>query len=173
MINIFQLHKGFHSIGLIFLPYSSAEISQNFFTQSKYIKDKISGVTLDLITGIKIASKHPIFSDKKCYMSGTHVSKQDNLSCTLSLSTICGKSFYTFTQQTITWEHTRRWLPLFTFTLKSGDTWSFYLSKVFLKNIKGTYMMQLLLNCFLSWIRFFSNTGLNKFNICMHWFLYS
>ena len=65
------------------------------------------------------------------------------------------KSLYTFIQQTIKWEQTRRQLPLFTFTLNSGDTWSFYWSIVFLKDIKSTSMTQLLLNCFLSWIRFF------------------
>ena len=42
------------------------------------------------------------------------------------------KSLYTFTQWTIKQEHTCRQLPLlFTFTLNSGNTWSFYLSKVF------------------------------------------
>ena len=43
-------------------------------------------------TGIKIAIRHQTLSDKKCYMSATHASKQDILSCTLSLSIICGKS---------------------------------------------------------------------------------
>ena len=43
-------------------------------------------------TGIEIAAGHQTLSDKKCYMSGTHASKQDILSCTLSLSIICGKS---------------------------------------------------------------------------------
>ena len=66
------------------------------------------------------------------------------------------KSIYTFIQRTIKWEHSRyRQLSLFTLTLSSGNTWSFYLSKVFLKNIKSTCMTQLLLIYFLSWIRFF------------------
>ena len=36
---------------------------------------------------------HRTLSDKKCCISGTHVSKQDILSCTLSSSIICGKLF--------------------------------------------------------------------------------
>ena len=125
------------------------------------------------LTGIEIVVGHRAWSDKNGYMSGTHISKLDILSCALSLSVICGKSFnplktrlaycksiikslYTFIQRTIKWEHTRcRRLSLFTFTLNSGDSWSFYLSKVFLKNIKSTCMTWLLLNCFLSWKRFF------------------
>ena len=75
-------------------------------------------------------------------MFNTHVSKPDILPCTLSLSITCGKSFkvktclaymayyksiikllYTFIQQAIKQEHTCfRQLPLFTFTLISGDT---------------------------------------------------
>ena len=47
-------------------------------------------------TGIEKAIGHRTLSDKKCYMSGTDVSKQDILSCTLSLIIICGKSFLTF-----------------------------------------------------------------------------
>ena len=66
------------------------------------------------------------------------------------------KSLCTCIQQTIKQGHTcGRHLPLFTFTLNSDDTWSFYLSKVFLKNNKSTCMTRLLLNCYLSWIRFF------------------
>ena len=38
------------------------------------------------ISGIKIAVGHRTMFDKKCYMSGTHVSKPDILWCTLSLS---------------------------------------------------------------------------------------
>ena len=60
------------------------------------------------------------------------------------------KPLYTFIQQTIKAGRTCRHLPLFTFTLISGDTWSFYLSKVFLENVKGTRMTRLLLICFLS-----------------------
>ena len=42
-------------------------------------------------------------------------------------------------QRTIKQEHACcRHLPLFTFTLNSGDTLSFYLSKVFSKNINLT-----------------------------------
>ena len=113
------------------------------------------------------------FSNKKPYMSGTHVSKQDILSCTLHYHCISYmenpllerqhlyqisyhssiKLHYTFIKQTIKQEHICcRKLPFFTFTLNFGDTLSFYLSKVFLKNIKSTCMTQLLLNCFLSWI---------------------
>ena len=48
-------------------------------------------------------------------------------------------------------EHTScRQLPSFTFPLNCGNTWSFHLSKVFLKNIKSTCMTWLLLNCYLS-----------------------
>ena len=36
-------------------------------------------------TGIEIAVGHRTLSDKKCYMSGTHVSKQDILPCILLL----------------------------------------------------------------------------------------
>ena len=42
--------------------------------------------------GIEIAIGNRTLSDKKCYMSGTQVSKQDILPCTLSLSIICYKS---------------------------------------------------------------------------------
>ena len=99
-------------------------------------------------------------------MSSTHVSKQVTLTCALSLSIVCEigyhtayyksiiKSLYTFIQLYI---YTIIQLPLFTFTLNSGDTWSFYLSKVFLRNIKSTCMTWLFLNCFLSWIRVSSN----------------
>ena len=105
----------------------------------------------DVHAGIEIAIRHQTLSDKKGYMSGIHISKLDILSVT------CGKSsLNTFIQRTIKWEHTHcRQLSLFTFTLNSGDIWSFYLSKDFLKNIKSTCMTRLLLNCFLSWIRFF------------------
>ena len=44
-------------------------------------------------TGIEIAVGHRALSDKKVYMSGTHISKPDILSCTLALNVICGKSF--------------------------------------------------------------------------------
>ena len=65
------------------------------------------------------------------------------------------KLLYTFIRQRITWEHLGcRQLALFTCPLNCGDTWSFYNSKVFLRNIKSTCVTQLLLNCFLSWIRF-------------------
>ena len=37
---------------------------------------------------IEIAVGHWTLSDKKCYMFGTHVSKQDILSCSLSLGII-------------------------------------------------------------------------------------
>ena len=119
------------------------------------------------MTGIETVVGHQTLSDRKCYLFSTHVSKQDILSCTL-LSIICRKSFkmclaelvayyksiiksiYTFIQQTTKQEHSRcRQLPLFTFTLNSGNTWSFYLLKVFLKNIKSTCMMPVLLNCFM------------------------
>ena len=47
--------------------------------------------------------------------------------------------FYTFIQRKIKREHTRcTHLPLCTFTLDSDNTWSFYLTKVFLKNINAT-----------------------------------
>ena len=66
------------------------------------------------------------------------------------------KSLSTFIHQAINkGEHTHRHLPLFTFTLISGDTWWFCLFKVFSKNIKSTCMTWILLICFLSWIRFF------------------
>ena len=42
-------------------------------------------------TGIEIAVRHRTLSDEKYYMSGTHLSKQYILSCTLSLSIIYGK----------------------------------------------------------------------------------
>ena len=42
-----------------------------------------------VIAEIEIAIRHQTLPDKKCYMSGTHASKQDILPCTLSLSIIC------------------------------------------------------------------------------------
>ena len=48
--------------------------------------------TCFLTSRIEIAVGQRTFSDKKCYISGTAVSKQYILSCTLSLSIICGKS---------------------------------------------------------------------------------
>ena len=49
------------------------------------------------------------------------------------------KSLYAFIQQTIKREHTHcRHLPLWTFTLGFDNTWSFYLSEVFLKDINAT-----------------------------------
>ena len=44
-------------------------------------------------TGIKIAIRYRTLSNKKCYMSGTLVSKPDILFCTVSLSITCGKYF--------------------------------------------------------------------------------
>ena len=44
-------------------------------------------------TGIEIAVGHQTLSNKKGYMSGTHISNPDILSCTLSLYVIRGKSF--------------------------------------------------------------------------------
>ena len=46
-----------------------------------------------MYAGIEKAVGHRTLSDKKGYMSGTNMSKPDILSCTLSLSVICGKSF--------------------------------------------------------------------------------
>ena len=43
----------------------------------------------DSKAGIEIAVGYQTLPNKKCYMSGTHVSKQDILPCTLSLSIIC------------------------------------------------------------------------------------
>ena len=50
-------------------------------------------VCMYIYTGIKIAIRHWTLSDNKGYISGTHMSKPDILSCTLSLAVICGKSF--------------------------------------------------------------------------------
>ena len=48
------------------------------------------------------------------------------------------KSPETYIQRTTKREHTRcRQLPLFTFTLNSGDNWSSYLSEVFLRILAG------------------------------------
>ena len=44
-------------------------------------------------TGIEIAIRHQTLSNKKCHISGTHVLKQDILSCTLVSSIIYEKSF--------------------------------------------------------------------------------
>ena len=38
-------------------------------------------------------SRQTLQIDKRCYMSGSHVSKQDILFCTLLLSITCEKSF--------------------------------------------------------------------------------
>ena len=43
-------------------------------------------------SGIKIAVEHWTSFNKKCYMSGTHISEPDILSCTLSWNLICGNS---------------------------------------------------------------------------------
>ena len=46
----------------------------------------------DTKTGIEIAIGHQTLSDKKGYMSSTHMSKSEILSCTLLLSVTCEKS---------------------------------------------------------------------------------
>ena len=56
-----------------------------------FLEEKSSFEILGLTSGIEIAIGHQTLSNKKYYMSGTHVSMQDILSCTLSLSIICGK----------------------------------------------------------------------------------
>ena len=58
----------------------------NWRAASEWVNDPIQA-------GIEIAVGHWTLSVKKGYMSGTHISKPDILSCTLSLGVICGKSF--------------------------------------------------------------------------------
>ena len=112
-----------------------------------YTQTNLEVLVEGLLTGIEIAVRHQTLSNKKCYMSGTHVSQLDILSyikTCLAYHIAYYKSIikwlYTFIQQTIKWEHTCcTQLPLFTFTLNSGDTWSFYIFKVFLMNINSRF----------------------------------
>ena len=48
--------------------------------------EKLRTILLPALSGIEKAGGHWTLASKKCYMSGTHVSKQDILTCLLFIS---------------------------------------------------------------------------------------
>ena len=80
----------------IITPYvymASIDLKDEFYLYLYIILIKNEWMSHRYGPEIKIAAGHRTLSDKKRYMPGNHVWKLDILSCTLSLSIICGKSF--------------------------------------------------------------------------------